>query len=45
MDMTIEAQKRDDKVKASTLRREGQVPGCLYGKGVETVQIQIPARA
>ena len=45
MDMTIEAQKRDDKVKASTLRREGQVPGCLYGKGVETVQIQIPAKS
>ncbi|MBI2520556.1 MAG: 50S ribosomal protein L25 [Bdellovibrio sp.] len=44
MDMTIEAKKRNDNVKASTLRREGQVPGCLYGKGVETIQIQIPAK-
>lgn len=43
--MTIEAKKRNDKVKASTLRKEGQVPGCLYGKGVDTIQIQIPATA
>jgi len=45
MDMTIEAKKRDTKVKASTLRKDGQVPGCIYGRGIDTLAIQIPFSA
>lgn len=42
MDITLHAKKRDSSVKAKTLRKEGWVPACVYGKGQESINIQIP---
>ena len=42
MDYTLNASRRDLAEKNSWLRKEGWVPGCLYGKSTESVNIKIP---
>ena len=42
MDILLEAFKREKSVKAGKLLKEGFVPACLYGKGIETVELKIP---
>ncbi len=42
MDLTLTAKKRNTEQKAKALRKSGWVPGSVYGKGQETLHIQIP---
>ena len=42
MEITLSAKKRDESLKPKQLRKQGWVPGCVYGKGMEPVNIQIP---
>jgi len=41
MDFTLNAKKRDTNFKPKELIKSGWVPGCVYGKGMETINIQI----
>jgi large subunit ribosomal protein L25 len=41
MDITLNAKIRDMNQKAHKLVKSGWVPGCVYGRGMETVNIQI----
>ena len=42
MEILLKAFRRDKFVKAKRLLKEGFVPGCLYGKGIEVVNLKIP---
>ena len=42
MDITLEAFKREKSIKAKRLLKEGMVPACLYGKGIETMELIVP---
>jgi len=42
MEMTLQAQKRDENVATKVLRKEGWVPGCVFGKDQKATSIQIP---
>ena len=42
MDILLEALERESSVKAKKLLKEGFVPACLYGKGMETVELKVP---
>ena len=44
MDILLEAFKRDRSVSTKKLLREGLVPGCIYGKGIGTVELKIPEK-
>ena len=45
MAITIEAQKRDEAKNPRQLRTEGFLPATVYGKGKESVSIQVDKRA
>lgn len=40
--LALEVKKRDKKAKPGVLRREGMVPGVVYGHGLETVEVLAP---
>ena len=42
MDITLQAEKRDENVTSKTLRKTGWVPACVYGKDVKATSIKIP---
>ena len=42
MDYVLNASKRDTAEKNSLLRKEGWVPGCIYGKSTESLNIKVP---
>jgi large subunit ribosomal protein L25 len=42
MDFTLNAKTRDMDQNAKTLRKQGHVPGCVYGKNMEPIHVQIP---
>lgn len=44
MDITLSAQKRDTSVKGVKLRKQGLIPGCIYGKNIDSLPIQINER-
>lgn len=44
MAITIEAQKRDEAKNPRQIRREGFLPATIYGKGKESVSIQLDKR-
>ena len=44
MAITIEAQKREEAKNPRQLRREGFLPATIYGKGQESVSIQVNKR-
>jgi large subunit ribosomal protein L25 len=41
MDVILTAQQRNPSTKAKQLRKEGWVPGCIYGKSMESYPVQI----
>jgi large subunit ribosomal protein L25 len=43
MNVILHAQPRDPSIKAKQLRKEGLIPGCIYGKSTEPCHIQIKA--
>lgn len=44
MEMTIDAKKRDKGTNTGKVRKSGWVPGCIYGRGMQSVEIQIPLK-
>ena len=44
MAITIEAQKRDESKNPRQLRTEGVLPATIYGKGKDSVSIQLDKR-
>ena len=41
MELTLEAKERDINEKPSDLRKNGWIPGCIYGKKIEPKNIQV----
>ena len=42
MDLVLEASHRDTTERAASLRKNGWVPGCIYGKNVEPINFKVP---
>ena len=41
MDYILEAYTRGKNEKASTLRRDGWIPGCVYGKSIDPMNVKV----
>ena len=45
MDIVLQAQPRDTQVKAVQVRKQGFVPGSVYGNDMDSTPIQVPYTA